>query len=150
VKEDATTEVSQSTYISDLKRSATIFGAASGFAALLAMFKGVPYAVDFCSGYLLEQSLSIDNLFVILLIFEYFGIERKNQDRALQYGIMGAFVMRAIFIALGSAMLSSFHQVVLVFAGILLYSSYSILFTNKNSTKEVCTLYSIKDEVTVC
>jgi predicted tellurium resistance membrane protein TerC len=143
VKDDTGTEAVQSTYVSDLKRSGAIFGAASGFAALLAVFKGVPYAVDFCSGYLLEQSLSIDNLFVILLIFEYFKIERKNQDRALQYGLIGAFVMRAVFIALGAAMISSFHQVVLVFAGILLYSSYSILFANKDSSKEVCRAHPV-------
>lgn len=133
----AQSQDSDNSYASDLKRTVGTVAAAGAFAALIAVFKGTPSAIDFCSGYLLEQSLSVDNLFVILLIFEYFKIERKDQDRALQYGIVGALILRAVFIILGSAMLNRFHQIVLLFAGILLYSSYQVLFKNKDATTEV-------------
>jgi TerC family integral membrane protein len=73
--------------------------------------------------YLVEQSLSVDNLFVFLLLFEYFKIPLQYQDRVLNWGIYGAVVMRAVMIGLGAAALQSFHGILLVFAAILVYGS---------------------------
>jgi TerC family integral membrane protein len=84
-------------------------------------------AAEFFAGYLVEQSLSIDNLFVFLLLFDYFQVPLSSQDRVLNYGIYGAVIMRAVMIGLGSVALSRFHEILLVFAGILVYSSASAL-----------------------
>lgn len=78
---------------------------------------------EFFAGYLVEQSLSVDNLFVFLLLFEYFKVPLTFQDRVLNWGIYGAIVMRAVMISAGAAALQSFHEILLVFAGILVYSS---------------------------
>lgn len=78
---------------------------------------------EFFAGYLVEQSLSVDNLFVFLLLFEYFKVPLQYQDRVLNWGIYGAVVMRAIMIGLGVAALENFRGVLLVFAAILVYGS---------------------------
>jgi len=78
---------------------------------------------EFFAGYLVEQSLSVDNLFVFLLLFEYFKVPLQYQDRVLNWGIYGAIVMRAVMIGVGAAALQQFHAILLVFAGILVYSS---------------------------
>lgn len=134
---ESSTNLVKAGYEGDVKRTVGWVAGAGLFAGLVGVTKGGAAAIDFCSGYLLEQCLSVDNLFVILLIFEYFGVERNNQDRALQFGIYGAMVLRGIFIALGAVVLSQFHQILLVFAGILLYSTYKILFGVEDATKKV-------------
>lgn len=111
--------------------------AAAGFAGFIAIYKGIPSAIEFCSGYVLEQCLSIDNLFVILVIFNYFGIEKKYQEKPLKYGIYGAIVLRGLFIGLGSVAIQRFHYVLLLFAGVLLVSSYKILFSSGDDNEEV-------------
>lgn len=111
--------------------------AAAGFAGFIAVYKGIPSAIEFCSGYVLEQCLSIDNLFVILVIFNYFGIEKKYQEKPLKYGIYGAIVLRGLFIGLGSVAIQRFHYVLLLFAGVLLVSSYKILFSGGDDDNEV-------------
>jgi len=68
----------------------------------------------------LEQSLSIDNLLVFLLLFDYFKVPIENQDRVLNYGIIGAIVMRAFMISLGSVALHQFHVILLGFAALLI------------------------------
>jgi len=83
---------------------------------------------EFFAGYLVEQSLSVDNLFVFLLLFEYFKVPLAFQDRVLNWGIYGAIVMRAIMIGIGAAALQQFHGILLVFAGILVYSSAKFFF----------------------
>mmetsp|Transcript_23953 Transcript_23953/g.35515 ORF Transcript_23953/g.35515 Transcript_23953/m.35515 type:complete len:416 (+) Transcript_23953:72-1319(+) len=82
---------------------------------------------EFFAGYLLEQSLSIDNVLVFLLLFDYFKVPLENQDRVLNFGIYGAVVMRAVMIGLGSVALTQIHAVLLVFAAILIYSSATVL-----------------------
>lgn len=82
---------------------------------------------EFFAGYLVEQSLSIDNLFVFLLLFDYFKVPLSNQDRVLTYGIYGSVVMRALMIGLGSVALQRYQAILLVFAGILVYSSANSL-----------------------
>ncbi|HEY2866677.1 MAG TPA: TerC family protein [Pyrinomonadaceae bacterium] len=80
---------------------------------------GAKSALEFLAGYVLEYSLSIDNIFVFILVFSYFAIPPKYKHRVLFYGILGALIFRAIFIALGSALLQ-FHWVVYVFGAFLI------------------------------
>lgn len=120
-------ETSEEIYASALQRtflwvlSAGVFG--------LGLFFGVGRDISeqFFAGYLLEQSLSVDNLLVFLLLFDYFKVPLSSQDRVLNYGIYGAIVMRAVMIGLGAVALKQFHAVLLVFAGVLIYSSASVL-----------------------
>lgn len=81
----------------------------------------------FLSGYLVEQSLSVDNLFVFLLLFNYFKVPVRHQNRVLSYGIYGAVIMRGIMIYIGVKAIERFQTVTLIFAGILLYSAIKLL-----------------------
>ncbi|HUF27477.1 MAG TPA: TerC family protein [Gemmatimonadaceae bacterium] len=80
------------------------------------------------TGYLVEKALSVDNIFVFVMIFLYFGVPPKYQHRVLFWGILGALVMRGIFIAVGAMLLASFHWVVYVFGGILLITGAKMAF----------------------
>lgn len=97
---------------------------------------GAQTAEEFYAGYLVEQSLSVDNLFVFLLLFDYFKVPMAAQDKVLNWGIYGAVVMRAIMIGLGAAALHEFHAILLVFAGILVYSSVKVLFGGEDEEEE--------------
>ena len=94
--------------------------------ALALVFNGLVYyvwgsqvALQFLTGYLIEKSLSIDNVFVFLLIFSYFKVPAKYQHEVLFWGIIGALVFRAIFIAVGITLLEHFHWLVYVFGAFL-------------------------------
>lgn len=76
-------------YASELKRTGLWVASAAGFAGIIGATKGVDSAVEFCSGYLLEQCLSVDNLFVFIILFEYFKVTKDKQDRVLSFGIWG-------------------------------------------------------------
>ena len=76
-------------YSEELKRTGLWVASAVGFAGIIAATKGVDSAVEFCSGYVLEQCLSVDNLFVFIVLFEYFKVSKDKQDRVLSYGIWG-------------------------------------------------------------
>jgi tellurite resistance protein TerC len=80
---------------------------------------GSEKALEFLTGYVIEKSLSVDNLFVFLMIFQYFNTPSQYQHRVLFWGILGALILRAIFIATGSALLSNFHWMIYVFGGFL-------------------------------
>lgn len=84
-------------------------------------------SLEFVTGYLIELSLSVDNLFVFLLIFRYFSVPRVFQHEVLFWGVLGALLMRAIFIAAGITLLDRFHWIVYVFGGILIYSGIKLL-----------------------
>jgi tellurite resistance protein TerC len=86
-------------------------------------------ALQFLTGYLLEQSLSLDNVFVIALIFAYFRIPLAYQHRVLFWGILGALVMRGVMIALGAALIARFDWVVYVFGGILILTAARMLIS---------------------
>jgi len=88
---------------------------------------GPTSALEFSAGYLVEQSLSVDNLFVFLLLFEYFKVPFSYQNKILNWGIIGAMAMRAVMILAGAAALKDFHAILLVFASILVFSSGKIL-----------------------
>src|SRR3954463_8040428 len=92
---------------------------ALAFAAGLHFTAGKEVALTFLTGYVIEESLSADNIFVMVLIFEYFRVPKMCQHRVLFYGILGALVMRGLFIAAGSALVSNFHWVLYVFGALL-------------------------------
>ena len=123
-------------YRSAILRTLGWVGAASLFGVFLLVWFGPETSEEFFAGYLVEQSLSVDNLFVFLLLFEYFKVPLENQDRVLNWGIFGAIVMRAVMIGLGAAALQNFHEILLVFAGILVYSSAKVLFAVEEEDDE--------------
>ncbi len=84
-------------------------------------------AVLFLSGFFIEYALSMDNLFVILLIFQSYKVSPTNQRKLLSYGIWGAIIMRFIFIFAGSALVSQFHFILYIFAIFLIYSGFKIM-----------------------
>ena len=86
--------------------------------------------LQFLTGYVIEYSLSVDNIFVFVLVFSYFGIPSKYKHRVLFYGILGALVFRAIFIALGSTLMQ-FHWVIYLFGGFLIITGIKMMFTGK-------------------
>lgn len=83
---------------------------------------GTGKAVEFLTGYLIEKSLSVDNLFVFLMIFSYFGVESRFQHKVLFWGIVGALVMRAIFIAAGVTLIHKFHWIIYIFGAFLIFT----------------------------
>ncbi len=89
------------------------------FAAGLYLWAGRETALTFLAGYVIEEALSADNIFVMVLIFEYFRVPKHCQHRVLYYGILGALVMRGLFIAAGSALVSTFSWVLYVFGALL-------------------------------
>jgi len=100
------------------------------FGVLIAILMSRETAVEFLSAYVTEKMLSVDNLFVILLIFNYFKLEEKYHHKVLFWGIFGAIVFRAIFIGAGAFIISQFHAILYVFGAILLYTGIK-LFTSK-------------------
>ncbi|CAN5658533.1 TerC family protein [soil metagenome] len=87
-------------------------------------------ALEFLSGYIVEYSLSIDNIFVFVLVFSYFAIPAKYKHRVLFYGILGALFFRAIFIAVGSALMQ-FHWVIYLFGGFLIITGIKMMFSHQ-------------------
>src|SRR3954452_5667062 len=92
--------------------------------------EGPRHALEYYTGYLIELSLSVDNLFVFLLIFSYFGVRAEAQPKVLKWGILGAIVMRLIMIALGALLLQRFQWIVYVFGGLLILTGIR-MFTQK-------------------
>jgi len=88
---------------------------------------GTRLGLEFLTGYVVEKSLAVDNIFVFVLVFAYFGIPLQYQHRVLFYGIIGALVFRAVFIALGSVLMQ-YHAVVLLFGALLLLTGVKMLF----------------------
>jgi len=89
---------------------------------------GQQKALEFLTGYIIEKSLSVDNLFVFLMIFSVMNIQPENQPHILKWGILSAIVFRIIFIFAGVALLNLFHPIIYVFAFILLYAAYKMAF----------------------
>lgn len=107
-------------------RSVVAIVAALVFAGYVHWSMSLDKAVTYIVAYLVEKSLSVDNLFVFLVIFSYFGIRERQQQRVLFWGIVGAVVMRAIFILAGSALLHRFHWMMYVFGGFLVVTGVKL------------------------
>lgn len=90
---------------------------------------GQRVGLEFLTGYILEYSLSIDNIFIFVLVFSYFQIPAKYKHRVLFYGILGALFFRAFFIGIGSALMQ-FHWIIYIFGGFLIFTGIKMFFTN--------------------
>jgi tellurite resistance protein TerC len=107
--------------------TASLVLAAAGFACWIAVAQGRQAALEFAAGYTIETSLSIDNLFLFLVLFEGFRISRPQQHKALMWGVWGAFVLRALFIAVGISLLGRFEWITWVFGLFLLYAAWRLV-----------------------
>jgi tellurite resistance protein TerC len=101
---------------------------AACFSVLVYFWHGKTPALEFVTGYVIELSLSVDNLFVFLLIFKYFAVPAQHQHKVLFWGIVGALVMRALFILLGVSLITRFHFVIYLFGALLVYSGIKLFF----------------------
>jgi tellurite resistance protein TerC len=101
--------------------------AATGFAAWIAVTKGRQPALEFVAGYAIETALSVDNLFVFLVIFSGFRINAERQHRALLWGVTGAVMLRGLFIAAGITLLQRFNWVTWIFGLMLLYAAWRLV-----------------------
>jgi tellurite resistance protein TerC len=106
------------------------FSLAMAFAAALVPTRGQDDAVKFLTGYLLELSLSMDNVFVIALIFAYFRVPNEYQHRVLFWGILGALIMRGVMIGAGAALVKQFHWMLYIFGAFLVYSGIKMMFVD--------------------
>ena len=95
---------------------------AAGFAIFLYFWQGHQVALEFVTGYVLELTLSVDNLFVFLMVFNYFAVPDQQQHRVLFWGVVGALIMRGVFIGAGVGLISRFHWVLYIFGSLLIYS----------------------------
>jgi TerC family integral membrane protein len=112
--------------------SAMWIALAAVFAVIVYFWHGRAPALEFVTGYVIELSLSVDNLFVFLLIFRYFQVPTVHQHKVLFWGILGALIMRAIFILAGVGLIRQFHWIVYVFGALLVYSGIK-LFRQENA-----------------
>lgn len=94
--------------------------------AVIFLWKGRTAGIEFFTGWLLEQSLSVDNLFVFLLIFGFFKVEPRYQRRVLVWGIVGALIMRGLFIGLGTTVLAAFQPIIYLFGAFLVYTGMNL------------------------
>lgn len=92
------------------------------------VFMGKEKALEFLTGYLIEKSLSVDNLFVFIMLFTFFKVEPRYQHKVLFWGILGALIMRAIFIFAGVALISRFHWIIYIFGAFLVFTGVKMLF----------------------
>jgi tellurite resistance protein TerC len=104
------------------------------FNAYIAYAHGPQHGLLFLTGYLVELSLSVDNLFVIMMIFGYFRVPKKHQHRVLFWGIFGAFVMRALFIFTGVAIVQKFHWMMYLFGAFLIFTGLKTLKEDKSES----------------
>jgi tellurite resistance protein TerC len=110
-----------------LKQSAFWIGLAVIFNIAVYFFMGTEKAVEFLTAYLIEESLSMDNLFVFLMIFQYFQVPEQYQHKVLYWGILSAIVMRLIFIFAGVTLVAKFHWVIYVFGAFLVFTAIKML-----------------------
>ena len=109
-----------------LKMTAVWIGVSLIFCGGIWLYEGDEKAMEFLAGYLIEKSLSMDNLFVFLMLFSFFGIQRKYQHEVLFWGIFGALVLRSIFIFAGTAIINQFEWILGVFGVFLIYTGFKM------------------------
>src|SRR5689334_8293326 len=102
------------------------------FGAGVYYWSGGEKALEFATGYLIEYSLSVDNIFVFVLLFTYFRVPAQYQHRVLFWGILGALLMRGAMIAVGSALITRFHWVIYVFGAFLVVTGIRMAFHDEN------------------
>jgi tellurite resistance protein TerC len=107
------------------------------FGLLVWQYLGLPSAMTYWTGYMLEQSLSVDNLFVFLVIFQYFAVSASNQRRVLVWGILAAIVLRGVFIFAGVALVSRFHWLLYPLGAFLVYTGYNLLKCSNEASVDV-------------
>ena len=100
-----------------------------GFGAWIFLTRGATSGAEYLAGYLIEYSLSMDNVFVFAVLFAYFGIPAHYQHRLLFWGVLGAIVFRAIFILAGTALLETFSFIIYVFGALLLFTAWRMIAT---------------------
>ena len=110
-----------------LSWSGGLIAFALAFGLFLWWREGTQHALEYYTGYLIELSLSVDNLFVFILIFNYFGVPAAAQPKVLKWGILGAIVMRLVMILLGALLLARFEWIIYVFGGILILTGVRML-----------------------
>ena len=115
-----------------LGRSAMWIVLAAAFAGLVFFWQGRQVAFEFVTGYVLELSLSVDNLFLFLVIFRYFAVPEEHQHRVLFWGILGALLMRGFFILAGVGLIQRFHWILYGFGALLVYSGIRLGFAGEH------------------
>jgi tellurite resistance protein TerC len=111
--------------------SLTWIALAGAFAVLLYSRYGHATAVEFVTGYVIELSLSVDNLFIFILIFRFFSVAPEHQHKVLFWGIVGALAMRAIFIVVGIGLMQRFHWITYIFGALLVYSGIKLFYQHE-------------------
>jgi tellurite resistance protein TerC len=107
--------------------SAVWIALAAAFAILVLVWRGPVPALQFATGYVIELSLSVDNLFVFLVVFRYFKVPEEQQHRVLFWGILGALIMRALFILAGVNLIRRFEWITYLFGAFLVYSGFKLM-----------------------
>ena len=114
--------------------SAVWIGLALLFNALIFQAEGTQKGLEWLTGYVLEKSLSVDNLFVFVLVFSAFQVDLRHQHRVLFWGVLGALIMRAAMILAGTALLNRFEWMMYVFGGFLVYTGLKMLLVKESDT----------------
>jgi tellurite resistance protein TerC len=112
--------------------SAMWIALAAAFAGILFYWQGRQIALEFVTGYVLELSLSVDNLFLFLVIFRYFSVPEQHQRKVLFWGILGALLMRGIFIFAGVGLITRFHWILYLLGALLIYSGIRLGFSGEH------------------
>src|SRR5688500_8606627 len=118
-----------------LRWSGGIVALARVVGVFLLVRDGTKSALEFYAGYLIELSLSVDNLFVFILVFQYFGVPPELQPRVLKWGILGAIVMRLIMILAGAVLLARFDWIIWVFGGILIVTGIRMFLVEEQRVR---------------
>ncbi|MFN8211128.1 MAG: TerC family protein [Bacteroidales bacterium] len=105
------------------------------FMVIIYFDMGKTKALEFLTGYVIEYSLSVDNIFVFILIFSFFQVNEKYQHKVLFWGIIGALIMRGIFIFTGVALITRFHWIIYIFGGFLIFTGIKMLFKGEETVE---------------
>lgn len=108
-------------------------GVALGYGLLIYLFHDERLAIEFLSAYMTEKMLSVDNLFVIMLVFSYLNVDEQYHHRVLFWGILGAIILRGTFITLGALIISQFEWVLYIFGAILIYTAVKLMWGKKEA-----------------
>ncbi|MBK9406423.1 MAG: TerC family protein [Ignavibacteria bacterium] len=122
----------KNSHVVEFKEAITWSGVWIGLAIIFNVgvfyFAGEVKGLEFLTGYLIEKSLSIDNVFIIALIFTYFNVPREYQHRVLFWGVIGALIMRAVLIAVGAVLITKFTWIIYIFGAFLIFTGFKMYF----------------------